>query len=95
MPCEQFRSLQRQFSTGVRVTELRSIAVVLALIAKIRPPTRAMSRQHSLLLQWYRAHWCEIAPFLPLIQLRDNQNLPIDGNRELVERRLIRVVSGE
>jgi hypothetical protein len=53
-----------------------------------------MNRQHVLLVQWYRAHWCEIAPFLPLVQLRDEQNTPIDGKRELIERKLIRVVSG-
>jgi hypothetical protein len=94
-PCEELRLLQVQFSTGVRISELRSIASILAFLAGIPPPTRAMNRQHAQLIQWYRAHWRKIAAFLPLVQLRDEQNVPIDGRRELVERKLIYLVSGE
>jgi hypothetical protein len=71
---------------------LKSIAHVAATLASIPPPNREMKRHFPLLLQWYRKHAGEVAPFLSRIQLRDARNLPIDGTRELVERCLIRYV---
>jgi hypothetical protein len=85
----EYHFLQSKFSSGVRFTELKSIAQVAAALAGVEPPNREMRRHFHLLMQWYRTHMDEIAPFLLLIQLRDARNLPIDGTRELVERHLI------
>jgi hypothetical protein len=79
----------------VRLGELKSVATVLAMLARAAPPTRGMNRHHGQLMRWFREHWSEIAPFIPLVQLRDEKGRPIDGQRELVERGLIRLVSGE
>jgi hypothetical protein len=39
-----------------------------------------------MLIAWYKTYWCALAPVLPLIQLRDEFNIPIDGRREIKER---------
>jgi hypothetical protein len=77
----------------VRFTELKSIAIILAMLANLKPPNRNMNRQHRQLMKWYEVHWDQIVPFFPIVQLRDEQGLPIDGQRELIEKKLIRNVS--
>jgi hypothetical protein len=89
----EFRLLQMKFSTGVRLNELKSIAQVLALLANVKPPTRDMNRHHSQLMRWYSDNWEHILPCLPMVHLCDQQGMPIDGNRELVERKLNHMIS--
>jgi hypothetical protein len=91
----EFQALRLKFSTGVRLTELKSIAMVLSMLAHVKPPTREMNRSHSLLMQWYHDCWTEILPFLSVVQLRDSYDVPIDGQREIVDRRMKRLLSGE
>jgi hypothetical protein len=91
----EFQALQLKFSTGVRLTELKSIAVILARLACIKPPTRGMNRSHVLLMEWYRDSWAEILPFFSAIQLCDQYGVPLDGHREIVDRRLRQVLSGD
>jgi hypothetical protein len=93
--CREFRELQLKFSTGVRFTELKSIAVILSMLARVKPPTREMNRNHALLMQWYCDSWAWIFPFFSVIQLRDRYDVPVDGRREIVDRRLMRLLAGQ
>jgi hypothetical protein len=77
------------FSTGVRLGELKSVALILASLADVSAPGRDTNRQYSLLMQWYDRHWARIAPFLPMVQLRDADDRPIDAHREMIERGII------
>jgi hypothetical protein len=83
------RVLHSKFSSGVRLGELRSVALVLASLAHVSAPGRDTNRQYSLLMRWYDRNWTQIAPFLPLVQLRDADGRPIDAHRELAERHII------
>jgi hypothetical protein len=38
------------------------------------------------LIGWYDSNWVTIASVLPFIQLRDESDRVIDGNRELFDR---------
>jgi hypothetical protein len=87
-PSSEF--LRRQFSSGLRANELKPIAAVAAMTTKIKGPTRAMKRSFPQLTRWFDNNWQTLVPIMPLIQLRDERNLVIDGNRELVEQDLIR-----
>jgi hypothetical protein len=37
---------------------------------------------------WFRTHWAGLAPWLPLVELRDQEDRRIDGGREAFERNL-------
>jgi hypothetical protein len=78
--------LQSKFSTGVTFCELLSIADVLARCANTSPPPREARRTFSALLWWFRVNWALVAPWLPLVELRDKENLRIDGRREVLEK---------
>jgi hypothetical protein len=80
---QEFQILQAQFSSGVRLPELRSIALVLSSIADLPPPGRDAKRQLGLMVQWFVRHWNVVSCWLPFVTLRDEQGLPIDGRREL------------
>jgi hypothetical protein len=93
--CEEFRVLQSKFSSGVRFTELKSIAVVLAWLANVDPPDRNTCRQFVLLIRWFQRHWQVVSAFLPSVELRDQNNIPITRDRELRERGLMRWIAGQ
>jgi hypothetical protein len=82
----EFRILQVKFSSGVTLRELRSIASVLCQMAGIKPPSREENRHFPDLIKWFRQSWPVIAPWLPLISLRDERNRVVDGRRELFEK---------
>jgi hypothetical protein len=92
---EEFRVLQCKFSSGVRFTELKSIAVVLAWLANVEPPDRDTRRQFVMLIRWFRRHWAVVSAFLPSVELRDENNVPITRERELRERGLMRWIAGQ
>jgi hypothetical protein len=74
------------FTTGVRLRELRAIAIVIANLTGLPLPDRNAKREFPFLMAWYRKYWCVIVPRLPLIQLRDEFDVPIDARREAAER---------
>jgi hypothetical protein len=76
-----------RFSTGVRLAELTSVATIAAAVARIKAPSRDTKRSFSLMLTWFRDHWAEVMPYLPLMQLRDTDDRPIDMAREIGDRR--------
>jgi hypothetical protein len=82
----ELRILQLAFSTGVRLRELRSIALVLANVAGIPPPHREARRNSGVVLAWFRRHWDVVLPLLPTLQLRDSDGNPINGMREVHDR---------
>jgi hypothetical protein len=79
----------------VRFTELKSIAAVLASLADLVPPDRETRRQCVLLIKWFREHWRLVSPFLPLLQLRDEFDVPITGQRELLDKVMMRWIAGQ
>jgi hypothetical protein len=83
---EEYRILQLKFSSGVTFHELRSIADVLSACARVPRPSREASRCFSVLLAWFRCYWSRIIVWLPAIELRDEENLPINARRELLEK---------
>jgi hypothetical protein len=87
----EFRALQAKFSSGVSLKELRSIAIVIAAHARIRPPSRDANRSYGLMVVWFIARWSDVAPWLPFVALRDATGRAIDGCREAVERGLLGV----
>ena len=83
---EEFRVLQVKFSSGVTLRELTSIARILSLLAGIPEPPRTCKRSFPNLIKWFIANWQRVSPFLPCVQLRDDNNEIIDGRRELIEK---------
>jgi hypothetical protein len=59
------------------------------MLAQIDPPSRSTKRKFSLVMAWFHKNWVQLAPFMQIIQLRDERMLPIDANRESVERHLV------
>jgi hypothetical protein len=82
---ETCTSLYQQFGTGVRLSELTAVAKLVSMMAQIRCPRREVMRSSSLMIRWFHLHWAVIYPHLCLIQLRDENNLPITRARELME----------
>jgi hypothetical protein len=77
--------LRSQFSTGVTLTELDSIAKVISGFAGIPRPTRLQRRNFCEMIVWYRTWWQSVTPWLTLVQLRDKHNVIIDARREAFE----------
>jgi hypothetical protein len=91
----EYRYLQERFSSGVRLSELNSIAQVVAMLASVPPPSREVRRSGPQLIQWYQTHWCSLEPFLRVIQLRDERYIPIDGLRQHTESHLLNLLSNK
>jgi hypothetical protein len=83
---EEFHFLQAKFSTGVRLSELKSIAAILARITGFPGPSRDAKRSYILTVKWFKDNWKWVLPWLPLVQLKDARNMVIDGQREAKER---------
>jgi hypothetical protein len=84
--CEEFQVLRSKFSSGVTLKELRSIAIIVALVGRLPAPERNEKRSYSGLVNWFRKNWEGAVAVLPFIQLRDEEDVPIDGTRELHEK---------
>jgi hypothetical protein len=83
---EELRFLRMKFSTGVRLAELTSVATLAAVVARIKVPSRDTKRSFPLMVAWFRDNWAEVLPYLPLMQLRDTDDRPIDMAREIDDR---------
>jgi hypothetical protein len=88
---QEVQVLQAKFSSGVRLRDLRSIALVICTLAKIEPPGRDAKRQLGLMLAWFRGNWEVVSSWLPFVHLCDDGGRPIDGQREFVEISLKRL----
>lgn len=81
-----YRALIQKFSSGVTLRELTSIAIIICQInPEIKGPNRNEKRNYNLLINWFSANWEYLSPLLPLIELRDENNEVINGQRELNE----------
>jgi hypothetical protein len=75
--------LRRQFSSGVRQPELRSIANILSgFIEALQPPSRSEKRSFPLMIRWFDVNWATIGPWIPLVHLRDSQMDIVNFTRE-------------
>jgi hypothetical protein len=88
LDCDEFKFLQAKFSSGICLRELCSIAIILSQLTGFPKPNRDVKRSYLLLIKWFKDRWDRVLPWLPLIQLRDEENRPIDGKREISERGL-------
>jgi hypothetical protein len=70
----------------VRIRELVSVAEVIADLGEIPAPRRAAKRHFHLLMDWYRQNWKTIGVWLPLVQLRDVNDVLINRHREVKDR---------
>jgi hypothetical protein len=86
MTCDEFHVLMRKFSSGITIRELSTVAELLATLANILPPSRDAKRNFRLMIAWFRAKWASVAPWLPLVHLRDEYDRVIDGAREVAEK---------
>lgn len=78
--------IKQQFSSGVRLQELTSIAIVLtSIIPPLHSPNRDERRSYTALLTWFYNNWDMISPILPMIQLRDENNQVINSQREMFD----------
>lgn len=76
----------QQFSSGVRLQELTSIAYILtSIIPLLNSPNRNEKRSYTALLTWFYNNWNMINPILPMIQLRDENNQIINYRREMID----------
>lgn len=86
--CEEFKFLMYKFSSGVRLKELASVGVIVAMMAEIPPPPRQAKRSFPLLIQWFRMNWNVLYPYLLLVELRDSTGCVINAQREALEMML-------
>jgi hypothetical protein len=86
LDCEEFHALRARYTTGVRLHELASVAVIAARLACVPQPKRDTRRHFVLLITWFRENWARVAPWLLCIGLRDEGDRPIDGRREAIDR---------
>lgn len=84
----EYRALMNQFSSGVTLPELFSIATIISsnLLLGLNRPGREEQRSFPLLIEWYQKNWPSICPVLPFIQLRDKNDQVINGRREIIEK---------
>jgi hypothetical protein len=86
--CWEFQVLQSKFSSGVTLKELRSVAVVISLMGGLAQPNRFQKRSYCAMVDWYRKNWDVAWSYLRWIQLRDENDVPIDGVREVKDKHL-------
>jgi hypothetical protein len=82
-------TLRAACGSGVSLRELASLADTFAALTPIPRPSRETRRQLRFLIEWFENSWAVIAPFVPLVHLRDERGRVIDGMRELRERAAI------
>jgi hypothetical protein len=78
-----------RFGSGVSVRELQSMAMVIAYFANIPQPSRSEKRNGAQLAKWFQRSWSDIVPWLPLVQLRDVEDRPIDAQREFSDKGIV------
>jgi hypothetical protein len=78
--------LRARFGSAVSLGELRSIAMVIAMLGDVRPPGREVKRSKVLMIKWFADNWQKVAPWLPFIALLDETLAVVDGRRELADR---------
>lgn len=83
----EFQFLQLQFSTGVTLNELASVACVVAHFAHVQGPSREAKRSFCQLVRWFIENWAAISVVLPLVHLRDSNCEVIDARREMREKK--------
>jgi hypothetical protein len=83
--CAEYRLLQAKFSTGATLREITSVAEVISLLAQIPGPSREAKRNVGEMVRWFKWNWGVVRAWLPLLHLRDSDNLVIDGTREIGE----------
>lgn len=82
---EVMKVLNFQFSTGVTHRELLSIARIICTMTQLKLD-RLATRDRRVLIKWFDENWYSISMIIPKIQLLDNNELPINLDREIIEK---------
>lgn len=84
----EYRVLIQNFSSGVTLRELCSIAIILSTyVPGVKMPNRDEKRNYPLLIEWYCNNWELVCPMLPYINILDANKEIINGERELMDMR--------
>jgi hypothetical protein len=67
-----WKAITDQFTIGVTHAELKSIAQVLCSQTNLRLD-RDATRDNRVLIKWFDENWDLIAPLMPLLHLRDDE----------------------
>lgn len=80
-----WKKIQNLFSTGIRHTELISIAQVLMHISDVPKISRSCHRSFPVLIKWFDDNWDKIESYIYNISLLDENKNKIDFSREMYD----------
>lgn len=78
-----WKKIQHLFSTGIRHTELLSVAEVLVHLTGAPNVSRSCHRSFPVLIKWFDDNWEILEPFIYRISLLDENKNKIDFSREM------------
>ena len=78
-------ALIAQFSSGIRHTELLSIAQIVEKITQVPKFGRNEKRSFACLVKWFDDNWNNISKVIGRISLLDDNNIEICGRREIAD----------
>ena len=81
-----WKKIQQLFSTGVRHTELISVAQILIQISGAPEVSRSCHRSFPVLIKWFDDNWDKIEPFIHHISLLDENMNTINITREMFDQ---------
>lgn len=93
-----YRTVLYRFSSGVTVTELKSILEIVYLTVKqmympnecpLAKPKRNEKRTLRGILTYFSDNWRIVQPILNRIQLCDRDFRPINAEREMLEKKIV------
>ncbi|OHT10195.1 hypothetical protein TRFO_20568 [Tritrichomonas foetus] len=82
-----WKEIKILFSSGIRHTELISIATVLISIYNLPKVSRPHRRSFPLLVKWFDDNWEKIQPIISKISLLDKERVPINSQREMCDNK--------
>lgn len=78
-----WKKIQHMFSTGIRHTELLSVAEVLVHLTGAPNISRSCHRSFPVLIKWFDDNWEILEPIIYRISLLDENKNKIDFSREM------------
>ena len=78
-------AIKKQFSSGIRHSELLSIAFIVRHLTNVPEVNRSCKRNFTCLIKWFSDNWENISKVIGRIVLLDEYSQPISGQRELID----------